>query len=102
MIAAREESKPPEFVLALLRSSSDGKTAEVIGIHYGERGYHTSTYGRQTQEWVNEMNARLEIEDAVVMAFEVCSMFGTWSKYAETVEKMKAAVINVSLNGKVA
>jgi coenzyme F420-reducing hydrogenase delta subunit len=90
-----DTSKKVEFVLSSLKSTSDGKTEEVIAVHFGERGYHPTTYGRQTREWVREMNERLGIDDAIVLAFEACSMFGNWERYEEIVRKMKAKVVHV-------
>lgn len=95
LFTAMARPDAPEFVLALLKSSSDGKTAEVIAVYFGQKGYRSTTYGRHTQEWVDEMNARLDIDQATAMAFEACSLFGRWQSYEEIKREMAKAVINV-------
>jgi len=89
------KSGQPDFVLAQLRSTSDGKTMEVIAIRYGERGYHRTDYGRQTMQWVDDENAKMGIDEATMLAFETCSLFGRWDNFDEIERKMKAKVIHV-------
>jgi len=90
-------ARTPEFCLALLKSSSDGKTAEVIAIRFGEKGYYKTEFGRQTQEWCDDQNDLMGIDQATALAFEACSLFGRWSTFEDIREHMKAKVINVRI-----
>jgi hypothetical protein len=82
-------ARTPDFCLALLLSTSDRKTAEVIAIKFGEMGYCKTDHGRQTREWVDGQNERMGIDKATAMAFEMCSLFGRWWHYEEIKHKME-------------
>jgi hypothetical protein len=82
-VAARKvkEDVIPAFVLAPLMSSFDGETYEVIALKYGEHGYRTTPWGRQTREWIAERNMLMGIDPATAGAFSICSISGNWSNY---------------------
>jgi hypothetical protein len=82
----------PEFVLAVLLSSFNGKDYEVITIKDGERGFYKTTWGRQTREWVAEQNALLGIDPATVAAYGTCSVFGNWGNYESVLRSMQEAL----------
>lgn len=82
----------PDFVLELLQSTSDGKTAEVIAIKLNETGYYPTTWGRQTGEWVADMNARLGIDPTTQLTYSMCSVMGNWSNYANVFKHIKEAL----------
>ncbi|MBI5964900.1 MAG: hypothetical protein HY863_15585 [Chloroflexi bacterium] len=93
----------PNYVLSILKSTFDGTTAEVIAIYYFETGYHTTDFGRQTREWVEEQNKAMGIDPATCAAYSLCSMFDTWSNYEGMVKSLQAALhqkveSNVSTN----
>jgi hypothetical protein len=83
------DSNKMEFVLSTLKSTFDGKTAEVIAIKYGERGYYPTTWGRQTEDWVKDQNAGMGVDQATVLAFDCCSLFGRWENFEKVRESMK-------------
>jgi hypothetical protein len=94
-------ARTPDFCLALLMSTSDGKAAEVIAIKHGERGYYKTDYGRQTQQWVDEINSRMGIDLATAEAYSICSVFGNWDNFEvvrkdlrEAIEKKVASHVN--------
>jgi hypothetical protein len=72
-------------------STFDGKTAEVIAVRFGEKGYYPTTYGRQTKQWVEDQNARIGIDPATAQAFETCS-FGNWGNYETVLKYLQEAL----------
>lgn len=75
------------FVLSMLEESFDGSTGVIIAIKYNDgKGYHTTTYGRQTREWLDTMNEKLGVSPARRWAFEICSLFGNWGNYVHTLQ----------------
>jgi hypothetical protein len=85
-------ARTPDFCLALLMSTSDGKTAEVIAIKHSERGYYKTDYGRQTRQWVDEQNERMGIDLATAEAYGVCSVFGVWTNFDKIRQDLQAAI----------
>jgi hypothetical protein len=88
-VHAREPRKHPEFCLDMLMETFDGTTGEIIGILYGEKGYCKTTYGRQTQKWLVDQNARMGIDEATFEAFGICSVFGTWDQLDNVIFKIR-------------
>ena len=84
----------PDFVLAPLWSTSDGKTVEVIAVKYGETGYYKTDWGRQTLEWISEYNMRSGIEAETAIAYETCSLFGNWVNYENVFAHVQEAIKN--------
>jgi hypothetical protein len=82
-------AEQPKFVLSSLKSTFDGRTSEVIAIKYGERGYYPTTWGRQTEDWVKDQNAGMGVDQATVLAFDCCSLFGRWENFEKVRESMK-------------
>lgn len=87
-----ENSQLPDFCFTVLEETWDGTTAEVIAIKHGETGYWPTTYGRQTREWVDEMNLRIDVRTIMRQAYEVCSLFGNWSRLNNVVETLTRAI----------
>jgi hypothetical protein len=81
----------PDFCLSILMSTHDGKTGDVIIVKFGEKGYYTTTYGRQTREWVNDRNERMGVDQVTAAAFELCSVFGNWVNYESVLARVQAA-----------
>jgi hypothetical protein len=78
------------FSLALLMSSYDGHTADVIAIKYNDgTGYYPTTYGRQSQAWVDDQNAKLGIDKPTAEAYSVCSLFGNWANFDNVLAILK-------------
>lgn len=73
-------------------STSDGKTAEVIAIKHGEQGYYQTDYGRQTRQWVDEMNSRMGLDLATAEAYGICSVFGNWDNFVTIRKDLRAAI----------
>lgn len=82
----------PDFCLAPLMSTFDGKTAEVIKVKFGEKGYYPTTYGRQTREWVADQNQRMGIDPANAAAMSICSVFGNWRNYDDVLKHIQEAL----------
>lgn len=82
----------PDFCLAPLMSTFDGKTVQVIGVKFGETGYYPTTYGRQTREWIEEQNSRMGIDPANAKAMETCSIFGNWENYETVLKHLQEAM----------
>lgn len=90
---AADEDGDPKFVLSILEETFEPMSSkgEIIAIYYNDgAGYHTTTYGRQTREWLDMMNARLGVSVPVRMAFEICSLFGHWENYIRTLSMLEA------------
>ncbi len=68
--------KTGQLALTLLPSSG-----EVVAVKYGETGYYQSTYGKQSQEWVDMFNLNLGLTPTEAEAMVVCSMTGKWENY---------------------
>lgn len=79
----------PDFCLAPLMSTFDGKTAEVIAVKFGEKGYYPTTYGRQTREWIADQNERMGIDPANAAAMGTCSVFGNWENYEQVLKHLQ-------------
>jgi len=79
----------PEMIIVYLESTqtrnAKGELCAEVGIvKWGERGYHKTTYGLQTPEWVKWYNEeRLENDPAETWAMEGCSIFNVWQNYAK-------------------
>lgn len=82
----------PDFAVAALMSTFDGKTAEVIAVKYGEKGYYPTTWGRQTREWIEEENSRIGIAPVVAAAMSTCSVFGNWGNYEDVLKHLQEAL----------
>lgn len=95
-----EENKLPEFVLDLLLETSDGtNTAEVIAIKLGQKGYTKTTWGRQTNKWVNDQNQLLGIDFATKMAYSLHSHIGEWDKIEQTINRLRKRLATISQRG---
>lgn len=89
-----EPIKRPDFVLAPLLETYDGKTYEVIGIKYGETGYYPTTYGRQTRQWIADRNADMDVDGVIAAAYSTCSIFDNWSAYEKVVNHLREVQAN--------
>ena len=86
MVERAKSPKKHEYCLALnlITQRLDGEkvTADVIAVYWGETVMTATTWGHQTQEWIDMMNEeRLGISKPEAMAISHCSIFNVWSNY---------------------
>lgn len=84
------EIKTPDFVLTILESSFDGETGEVIAVKYGEGGYYATRYGRQSREWLTQMNARINVDPYLAQAYSTCSVMERWEPLGDIYNRLRA------------
>lgn len=82
-----------EYCLALnlvtQRPDGDDIVADVIAVMWGETVMTLTTWGYQTQAWVDMMNERLGITKAEARAMAQCSVFQVWDNYSVILKHLR-------------
>ncbi len=71
-------STRPAFCYSRLQANG-----EVIVVRYGKDGYYKTDAGKQSQEFVDTLNAELGISKPMADAMIICSMSNNWAKLDE-------------------
>ena len=64
-------------------------TGEVIAIRQGEKGYHKTDYGIQSQEFVDDMNHALGVDMVTADAAGLCSLSGNWKAFGSIENELR-------------
>jgi len=88
----------PTMCFSILEETFDPETqtGEIICIKAGDAGYYKTTHGKQSRQWLRDANDMIGVNDILQQAFEICSMFGNWSKLSNIVEHIGAAMKRAS------
>jgi len=71
------------------RNAQGQLVAEVGAVIFGEKGYTKTTYGLQTEKWVDERNKILGFSRAESVSMVTCSMFGRWGSFHTMVKESR-------------